>query len=347
MTMPRYDSRFAPGGYAPPPPPPPAPKRTSMRLVGLAVGAVAVVALAVVVALALTLGAAPKPGPSSQSKPVDAALAFMEAVASGDASAALALQVHQPADRTFLTKEALTESRKLAPITEITPGSQSEQVAEVSFKVGGETKRGLFRPVRQPDGTYKIERGTTVVQVTRRKGLPVLLGGIEMKSGEAEIFPGAHSITTGLRNITYAESQFTVADSQSFPRIAPAPRITEEGRTAFVNAAKAQLEACLQVKQLTPPDCPQVVKPSEGQKPELDTIRWKLEGPNPLDNLQPRISAADETQAEAQTSMRINVSVMVSQNGVRGESANTFTFGSTAVAKMTTDDVLVRFTRAA
>ncbi|GAB3715563.1 hypothetical protein [Mariniluteicoccus flavus] len=344
MSHPAYGSRFAPGAAPPPPAPPPPPKR-SMRPVILGVGAIAVIALAVVVALAITLGNAPKKGPNSNARPSDAALAFLDAVASGDAAKALSLQTHQPADRLLLTDESLAASRRVAPITDIAVVTDTETVTEVSYRLGSETKRALFKPVRQPDGTWRIERGTTTLQINRRKGLPVLVDGVEIDKTEVEIFPGAHGVTTGKRYVAYAEPTFTAADGQAFPRLAPAPRITEEGRTAFLAAAKAALDACVQQKSIDPPDCPQHVGTAPDLRPDLNTLRWRLEGPNPADGLQPRISGSDDTIAEAGFTVDMSIVVKVTQGKTSGEVTGKWPFKATAVASLMTEPMQVKFRR--
>lgn len=334
-----YPQGFAPGLM---PPPAPMPPRRS-RPWGLIIGAFVVVALGIIVAVIVTLATAPSGGTNS-AKPADAATAFLKAVADGDSAKALSLQNHQPAERSHLTDEALKASMKAAPITDIAVVRESESQVEVTYKAGGTPLHAIFTPAKQSDGSWRVERGTTTVRVTPRKGLPLKVDDIAVDRPEIEVFPGIHPVASGLANITYAETTLTAADAQSFPHLVPAPRVSEEGKKAFAAATRTALEACVRAKALAPADCPQETKPAAGQRPDEKTVVWRLEN-DPITGLDPKISATQFTAAEATISPKMTVRVTVEQGSMKGEVSGVSDGAATAYADLTANPVVVKFRR--
>lgn len=337
-------SAFAPrppGAPAPEPPPAP-PKRPSARA-GLLIGGAAVL-VALVVIVAMFFGKSPGGAAGEQDpRPSDAAVRFLEAVAAGDSARALSLQQQRPKDNVLLTDAVLRESRQRAPISRIRVSQETPTEVELTYQLGNAEARGRFVPVKQPDGSYKVDRGTTTVQITRPKSIPVLFNGVKIETNEVEAFPGTYEMSTGMPYITFTETQFTVSGPTSFPRLAPAVTLTDAGRAAMLDATRRALDACIAAKDLNPPNCPQQVGMPPNTRADNNTIRWQLLE-DPLVNQVPKLSISDDTTAELRLSVKAKVALSVIMDGrTSNVGEQQFTFATRAVAPMTGNQVTARF----
>ncbi|NNG18006.1 hypothetical protein HJ590_00165 [Naumannella sp. ID2617S] len=339
------ESAFAPpqpGSLRPQPLRQPPARRPPTRALVLA-GVATVLVIAVVVA-ALVFGKAP----GGQANPpratgADAAVRFLEAVAAGDSARALSLQQQAPRDRTLLTDTVLRESRQRAPISRIRITHDSANDVEITYQLGEAEVRAHFVPVRQPDGSYKVDRGTTTVQVTRPKQVPVIVNGVRLTTNEVDAFPGAYETTTGLANISFLEPRFTISGPTSFPRLAPAAQLTEQGRRAMLDATRKALEECMKAKDLNPPNCPQQVRVEPNQRPDNASIRWELVE-DPLAGQTPKLTIADDTVAELRLVVKTKISVTVMTDNRPGVvNAQPKEFSTQALAPMTQPTVSARF----
>lgn len=310
-----------------------------LRRAALASGAVVV---AGVIAAIWIIGSSPWPG----HKPADGAVAFLKAVASGDSQAALAHQQETPADRTLLTDEVLRASAERAPITDIRVTGSSTNEVELAYFLGPNEVTATFVPVRQADGTFKIRSGTSTVNMSLPRQVPVTVNGQPVRTQQLQAFPGAYELDTGLTNLTFEETDFTVAGPRSNPRVAPAARLSDEGTREFLTAARASLDACAAAPEVTPSRCPQG---QLGDLPQIQfvagSVQWSLVN-DPFQGVTPQLNLSDETVAEVALSVRMHLRAAVLHNGEPGSVDQVITLPTTATGQVASDPVFVSFATA-
>lgn len=274
--------------------------------------------------------------------PAGGAVRFLEAVADGDAEKALSLQNQAPVDRTLLTDETLDRSRQLTPISDIRIVQNTPELVEVSYRLGPEEVHARFVPVRRPNGSYKIDRGTATVQVSRPEHVPVFINGVRLTADEVEAFPGTYELTTGEQYIGYAEPLLTVSGPETHPQVAPNPRLTPRGADAFLAATHTRLTACMQSHEVNPPGCPQSLTIAEGTVVDPASVRWALEE-DPLVAVTPTLSLTDETVAEVRLSVRARLQAFVVTPTGPGMVNQSTTFDTVATGRVTDDPITVAF----
>jgi hypothetical protein len=156
-----------PQGWSHPPPPvpsgfggPPAGqqipriRRSRKRLwLALAAGAAIIAVVAVVVGTVVN-------GHGGAGSPTDAVKGYLEALARGDADAALSFSDDRPADTEFLTTDILKQQISKLPITDIqvkdqpAPGDPKTRVVHAAARFGDQTSRGVITPKRRNGRWY-------------------------------------------------------------------------------------------------------------------------------------------------------------------------------------------------
>lgn len=304
-------------------------------------------AMALLVAAGALLGLGPW---SPRADPSAAPVQFLQAVAAGDSDLALALQVEEPTNRTLLTDEVLRASADRAPISNIrvvssdptTPGVEDDMVT-VAYNLGEREITARFEPVRQRDGSFKIRRGITTLDVSRPKNVPVFINGVRVDVNRAEAFPGFYEMTTGMDTLRFDEPEFTVSGPLSTPRVAPVPELSEEGTRAFLDAARTRLTACVAAKEVNPLGCPQATVPLlPNQRPATPTIEWTLLN-DPFRGVSPQLTLADETVAEARLTVRMRLQGAIVQSGEPGLTDQVFEFATTAAGQVSSTPITVAF----
>lgn len=325
-------------------PPPPGPKKSNRGMIALLIGGGAVL-VALVVFLAFFLGGLGPGGATAKASPADGARQFLEAVAAGDSARALALQVDAPTERSLLTDEVLTESRQRAPISNIRVTLDTPTAVELTYQLGAREAKARFLPVRQPDGTFKVQRGTTTVQVSRPRQVPVLINDTHLSVNEVQAFPGAYRLSTGLANLEFADPEFTVSGPEAFPRLAPAAKLSQTGEAAFLAAAKDQLNECVKAKELNPPNCPQSVRLPDGVEAQPNSINWSVVG-DPFVGATPKLNLNDESVAEVRVNVQMRITASTRDRDGRAGTINApdlKPFSTLATGQVATDPVTVRF----
>jgi hypothetical protein len=257
----------------------------------------ALVAGAIVVGVALTRGSqtagtggggggtgGSSAPPATASKPSDAVKAYLEAIASGNAEAAIALSDTAPTDATFLTDEVLQASNKLAPITEIEVPEVDDEYAyrvAASFKLGKQQVDENFSVTKAGD-TWKLREGFNDIDLSSRsRNFPLIINGVQAKTTKVRLFPGAYQFTTGSENVSWGEDNVLIVQSPSeYPRGISdlKPTVTAKGEKAFEDAVSASLDNCLKSKKLTNPGCPNNIDPkrlNSSYKIKDGTLKWE------------------------------------------------------------------------
>ncbi len=160
-----------PPQYPPPPgqppwyPPAPPPPRPNRRPLIIALSSILAVALVIGVVAAVVLIRA-----GNAARPADTVRAYLDALARGDAQAALALSDAQPASTTFLSDEVLKKQIERWPITgiEVTdqPGAQGFAMIKAKAEFGGKPSETEV-VVRKRGGEWKLDSATLNVVVSK------------------------------------------------------------------------------------------------------------------------------------------------------------------------------------
>ncbi len=264
-TTPAYspDPNFAaPGGYPAPGAypmaggPPPKKSRKLLLIIALIV-AVVVVAGVVVAVVAIAGGSSAKPS-ATVSK-------YLDDLASGDASGALAQGAAAPST-TFLTDDILKQQQAKAKISGVkivsteTRGNESE--VHATYQFGSRSADETF-DLSKSGGKWKLTESTYPIDVSDLTDIPqvTLFGKPIANLSKVYVFPGPVLWGT-------ADKYYTVTDKNA-DKYALSPYdssdgfselnadLSSVGKTAVQNAVTAFLTKCAQSKQLSPDSCPQ------------------------------------------------------------------------------------------
>jgi uncharacterized membrane protein YqgA involved in biofilm formation len=243
----RVDESWRPvlDGFVPPPA-----GTLRRRWVGLAGAAVAVVVLlgvgaAVVVRIASTTVFGPGP----------AAVAYLEAVGRGDATAARAMFAEPPAASGLLTDAVLKSPGVVRPVgvteksTEVTDDSatvtldytvaEAKQSLTVRLTpVAGESRYGVF-------DVWKIASAPAQVDAGYEEPLPVTVAGVAVEPGaDLAAFPGRYPIAVADPTGMYAATRTELLVAGAPVEAAAATNLSAQGRTAVQKAVDASLDEC-------------------------------------------------------------------------------------------------------
>lgn len=248
--------------------PPVTARRKSRTPLYLGLGAAALVIALVVGAVVIFGGGSGGGGADSPSAAVQQ---YFEALARGDAEAALALGQSQPPDTTFLTDDLLKRQSEQMPISDIktlgeTPGANGAVMVQVSVRFGDSTTSDKI-PVREVDGGWKVPFAALKMDLGRNSGLykadlfdlVTIFGEPAPKSGVAYVFPGPVELGSSNPNIAITANNigtpgmmniFLGLSSQNVQF-----DVSEEGTAAIRDAIKTKATDCAKSTQLVPPNC--------------------------------------------------------------------------------------------
>jgi hypothetical protein len=255
--------------------------------------------------------------------------AYLTAIADGDAKKALSLASVEPLDKDFLTDEMLDESAETAEITDIKVGDVANEFTSqvpATFKIGDQTVTENFSVTKSGDDWKMNEVGSTMDFTNMRTNtLPMMLNGKTVDIDKVTLFPGAYTLSTGTDNIAYGTGQFIVkgggVDYLNSGDLSPT--LTSEGEKAAVAAVKSSTQACLEKRDLSPPNCPNSTA-NGPYKIDKSTINWKKRGgTNPFANVKPRLDYENPNVAEVRPNLQLTVTADCSSPTGRCD-ANTY-----------------------
>ncbi|GAB2567241.1 hypothetical protein [Microlunatus antarcticus] len=294
---------YPPGGY--PPGQGPKKKRTGLFVL---IGAGALALILAVVAVAVNLGGrddvaggGTTTGGSTAAAPAaatasDAVNGYLQAVAKGDAAAAVAY-AYDPStvDTTALTPEVLAASGKAAPITDIQVGSSDPDSTSVaaSYQLGSTPVSTSFDVLKASNDTWKLVTVATDVDLTSMQdsGIPLLMNGSKIKPGPLSLLPGSYRFSSGVRNFDYGSKPvLLVRYPADYPDTSQVqPRISSKGQASAVAAVKKSWNSCLDKKAQKPKGCPNQFVYKDFNFRD-STVRWSRKGSDPFKNLKPTYS---------------------------------------------------------
>ena len=259
-----YGAPAQPYGTPAQPPQPPAKKKTWLLIL---VG-VLVIALAAFGVYWFVLrdkgssgtGGGETPTPSGPTAtPDEAVQGYLEALAAGDAKAALAFAATPPANTTFLTDAVLAAGLAIAPITNITV-TPSDTPNPTEARLAASYNIGLDRVSTQYDvklvgDEYLLTTITQQLSLASAyiSDLGMALNGVPLDGlqlGSVDLFPGAYAFTTTNPMLTISPDHFTVKDTNSFTAVNTSPTLADDAQPKLAAAAKAALDNCLAEKSL-------------------------------------------------------------------------------------------------
>ncbi|OBJ89086.1 hypothetical protein A5640_03340 [Mycobacterium asiaticum] len=229
----------------------------------IALAAVAALLVTVVVALAATLSGGGG-GPTSAS---DAVRGYLQALARGDAEAALSYGADQPASKTFLTDEILKKQIEHWPIRNVRILGESSvaAVGMASVRVAvkfGDTVSDTTLHLKQHHGSWKLE--TAAIKIKEFKGLPddtagqtlTLYGHLPTESS-VYVFPGWFDIGSTNPNLSVTAKPVLLDQLWSFGTwIDPTFEVSTQGKDAIQAQVAAAFDTCHRSNRQAPPGCP-------------------------------------------------------------------------------------------
>lgn len=224
--------------------------------------------------------------------PDGAVRGYLQALAVGDADAALGYAVTPPDDPTLLTEEVLATMVTESPITgiEVSPSSDQSvfQRVPAEYLLGDRLVAQEFNVFRQGP-VWRLETVATEVDLARLRfgEVPLTINGVALATATPSLFPGSYTIATDAPRYTVRNPDFTI-ESPTEPQPVDAELdLSEEGRAEVVAAAEAHLEACVKQRELAPEECGFSIANPKGTKLKESTMRWSVRsGDDELDQME-------------------------------------------------------------
>lgn len=315
---PGYQQNMPPQGHGAPqgpgmPPPPgyvgqpgqpgqPPSKKNLPLIIGAAVVALAVLALGIAAALG-AFGkkndeASPADQQSSESAttPKAVAEAYLNALAAGDAKAALAvMSTSDVTDSSLLTDEVLKDSISRAPITEIKVeepgGSEYSPMVSVSYKVGDEA---ITDELRISTSDNKIHNALPNLNLYSVHKVKPKVNGVEAKSEHPAVFPGSYMVTSPTEYLEFeGELPILKRNSQDRDSTQLEIKVSQAGIDMYREKVIPEAKACLASGNLDP-GCDMALPGTLDDGTVLTdgsvTRTQDTEGQNKLENVEPKAS---------------------------------------------------------
>ncbi|MBX9983040.1 MAG: hypothetical protein K2Z76_26220 [Mycobacterium gordonae] len=286
-----------PGQFGPPGPP----GRPNRKPLIIALCAVAAVLLAVVLVVSLA-----STGDSGSGKAGDAVKGYLDALARGDAAAALSYSSDQPGSDQFLTDEILKKQIARWPISAVKILSDDSEHSlgfarvHVLAKFGDNTS-DVTMSVKKSGKSWKLEHAATKIEplgTVENDALKTLLFfGSPVGTAPVYVFPGYIDASSSNANLAVKQKKPYLLDGLSasggyFNDFDFS--LSDAGQSATMSAITAALSACTKSTQLAPPNCPQRARDSD----VVDgTVAW-----GPADTSQLKLSFFDPYHLEARYS---------------------------------------------
>jgi hypothetical protein len=282
--------------------------------------------------------------PQATPRPSDAVAAYLQALAAGNATAALAYAADPAPTGPLLTNEVLTESRKRAPLTAIhVPVVEDQKASSVSatYRLGSSAVSESFDVVKVGN-IWKLSRAVKDLDLTFMIGgsIPLKINGVKVKEDSVAVLPGSYAFTSGLhyvgygsKNVVLVKSPYAVADTYRIEG-----QLTKSGKKAVISATKKSYNKCLTAHSLTPKNCPMTF--SSKYSYDKSTITWRQAGGDPFKDSTLRFSG---TQVRIQIPLNLKLSGSCTYKGRSGNCKGTLTGTSAAVVKVTRKPLTVKW----
>jgi hypothetical protein len=251
---------------------------------------------AIVLSTGMTENKTDTPARASQpGTPRETAEAYLEALADGDADAALAFGKARPSSTQYLTNEILRKQIELSPITDLRVTEASPQsdyapipqaLLQVSANFGGEYSQAQlvmrkFGDEWQFDNSFvQLKIGVPTVPDKSMESLTIL--GVPTGGADSVyVFPGALDIKSTSRFVDVETKPILLeainSGNYGMP-LMPNVTLNDEGRIASKEAVDTRVRNCINPN--APPDCPKWQFP-----PEIDPKSLRFKGTEGLQDM--------------------------------------------------------------
>src|SRR5215203_752679 len=283
-------------------------------------------------------------GPQNAARPSDAVTAYLQALAAGDAVAALSYAADPAPTGPLLTNEVLAESRDRAALTEIqVPAVEDQNAKSVSatYTLGNSAVSESYDVVKVGD-SWKLSRAVKDLDLSflQSGSVPVKINGVEVDQDSVAVLPGSYEFTTGLPHVGYGsknevlvESPYVEADTYRIQS-----QLTKSGKKAVISATEKSYNKCLRANSLNPKNCP--MKFDSKYRYNKSTITWRQAGSDPF--RKPKVTFG-ETQARIEIPLNLRLSGSCTHHGRSGNCSGTLTGRSVAVVKVTEKPLRVKW----
>jgi hypothetical protein len=274
--------------------------------------------------------------PQNTPRPSDAVTAYLQALAAGDAVAALAYAAEPAPTGRLLTNEVLAESRERAALTKIdvpVVEDQSAKSVSATYTLGDSIVSESFDVVKVGD-TWKLSRAVKDLDLSFivDGSVPVKINGVKVAETSVAVLPGSNAFTTGLpyvgygsKNVVLVRSPYVEADTYRIQS-----QLTKSGKKAVISATRKSYNNCLDEHSLKPKNCP--MNFNSKYKYNKSTITWQEAGSDPFRKAKVTFSG---TQARIEIALNLKLSGSCTYRGRSGNCSGTLTGTSVAVVKAT------------
>jgi hypothetical protein len=261
-------------------------------------------------------------GPQGAVRPSDAVAGYLQALAAGDAVAALSYAADPAPTGPLLTNEVLVESGERAALTEIqVPAVDDQNATSVSatYTLGDSAVSESFDVVKVSD-TWKLSRAVKDLDINFIVGgpVPVKINGVTVDQDSVAVLPGSYSFTTGLPYVGYGSKNVVLVKSP------------------YVEADT--YNRCLDINSLKPKNCP--IKFDSKYSYKKSTINWQQVGGNPFRKAKVTL---DGTQARVEIPLKLKLTASCSSQGRAGNCSGTLSGKAVAFVKVTSKPLEVKW----
>lgn len=247
---------------------------------------------------------------------------YLQALSVGDTETAMSLGQVGNGNPAAITPEAYAISLERYPITDIRVPQMDNATTEVpaSYRIGETEVNTRFRVVRDDSGSWALAHSTVQVELQNptAASMPVLVNGVPIPSGIAEVLPGHYEVSTGLPLVAYpANNAVTITNLEYDGRVQRVltPVLTDAGRDAMLAAGRAALSACMHSGSLTPAGCPNQLASSAPY--DAASVQWELVN-NPFVDANPALDPIDQTLGQVSLVLRFGVRFSYSDGSTNG-----------------------------
>lgn len=248
--------------------------------------------------------------PSAPSAP-DAVKGYLDALAAGDADAALSYAATLPADSSLLTGEVLAAGNAIAPITDVeVDPSTATGTADVRahYTIGSEEVDADFGVVETTDG-WKLSQVAAKVAVDRFPAVATINGSTAAYSATLTLFPGSYRIAAGDSRYVVSGGDFVIESLTDSPSVKVTAKLSSTGVAAVRSAAQKRLNACIKENKLHPSDgCGFwiLAEDQNGKKFKPKKVRWRItSGASTLKTVKLTVNQSDAAIVTGKTKVKL------------------------------------------
>lgn len=294
---------------------PPTRRRRSLTWLIPILAAVVIIALGVVVVVVRDLN---RPEPAPMPTREEVAVDYMQALADGRATDALALSAEQQAGP-FLTDQALRASLEAAPIEDPQAVGVEGTAVSVEARLGGEPTRFTIPMTGDDETGWQVARAAAAITIAPKPAMiPLLLDGHKVEGPDYDyqvlVFPGVHTMSTESPWLDYRTPRVTLTDLAEPGPVDASAGMTDAAIPGVREAISDRLQNCVARGELSPDGCPWNLTAPEGQPIKPGSVQLSIEG-DPLAGFEPPTVHADDALAEGRLTFRLRVEAELDVDG--------------------------------